>query len=61
MASVIGLVLAEGVFSYSRLNRFRPRFATLIVSLYRRGNQFFLVLYVLSTPHQGVRTWLYLT
>ncbi len=57
MASVIGLVLAEGVFSYPRLNRFRPRFTDLMVSLLYGGNQFYLVLYVLSTPHQGVRTW----
>lgn len=33
MASVIGLMLAEWVFSYPRLNRFRPRFTDLMVSL----------------------------
>ncbi|MBD2737995.1 MULTISPECIES: hypothetical protein [Nostoc] len=38
--------------------RFRPRFTDLIVILLRRGYHF-LVVYVLSTPHQGGRTWFY--
>ena len=36
----IELLLAERVFSYSHLYRFRPRFIGLMVSLLHRGSQF---------------------
>lgn len=51
--SVIELLLAERVFSYPLLNRFRPRFMALMVSLYHRGNQFNLVLLRAFSPAQG--------
>lgn len=57
MASAIGLVLAEGVFSYYHLEPLSSPLHGFDSQSLPGGKPVELVLYVLSIPHQDVRSW----